>query len=103
MTPFELLTSVTLGLVSGFVVAAVAHWRDVGSARALAAGALGGLVGALVGFAVVAEESAWGELEFHPALIPCAIVAGAAAVALVHLLRDGRAYRRTRHGHGPAR
>lgn len=103
MTAFELLSSVTLGLVAGFLLAAVAHWRDVGSARALASGALGGLVGALLGFAVVAGGTAWGELEFHPALVPCAIAAGAGAVALLHLLGDGRRHRRAGHGDRPAR
>jgi hypothetical protein len=86
MSVFELLSCVVLGVGTGFSLAGLAGWRSVGFARALALGALGGLVGGLVGVGTFPEGPVWGEMRFHPAAAAFAVAGGFSAVSLLRLL-----------------
>lgn len=101
MTPFELLSCLFLGVAAGFTLAGLARWRSVGFVRALTLGALGGLVGGLIGTGTFPEGPVWGALGYHPVAAAFAVAGGCSAVALVRLLIGYPGGRTTRPSQGP--
>jgi hypothetical protein len=85
MSAFELATACIAGAVFGFVLFAFEGWRSMGVLLSPAMGAVGGLIGGILGRSWYTNAPVWGPINFHPFDAVFGAMGGLLAVSVVRL------------------